>query len=138
MNSLKYFEFHLLGREFIVQTDHLALRYLQNSNYMLTRWALALQQFDFDVMHRPGTLHGYADGLLRQAWESAEQEDGAESNQPNDVEADVGAAATTPTPGRNHLVTPQKTCVTLHCNTLYVTHRTLTSHFHSLLFTPPP
>ena len=105
VNSLKHFEVHLLGRKFTVQTDHQALHYLQqmqNSNYRLTRWALALQQFDFDVLHRPGTLHSNADGLSRQAWESDKEDDElpmdniAESNRPKEGEGDVGAVATAP------------------------------------------
>ena len=29
----------------------------------LARWSLLLQQHDFDIVHRPGKIHGYADSL---------------------------------------------------------------------------
>ena len=55
----------------MIVTDHKALQYLQtmqNANPRLTRWALAIQPFDFQVIHRPGRMHSNADGLSRQAW----------------------------------------------------------------------
>ena len=69
--ALKHFDVHLVGRRFTIVTDHKALQYLQtmqNANPRLTRWALAIQPFDFQVTHRPGRLHSNADGLSRQAW----------------------------------------------------------------------
>ena len=32
---------------------------------MLARWLAKLQQFNFDIVHRPGAQHGNADGLSR-------------------------------------------------------------------------
>ena len=32
---------------------------------MLARWLVKLQQFNFDIVHRPGAQHGNADGLSR-------------------------------------------------------------------------
>jgi hypothetical protein len=71
--GLKHFEPYLLGRSFVIQTDHRALQYLQSmrsTNQRLMRWALLLQQFQFTVTYRPGTANNNADGLSRQAWES--------------------------------------------------------------------
>ncbi|GFX39214.1 hypothetical protein TNCV_3859391 [Trichonephila clavipes] len=36
-----------------------------DSNPRLQRWALSLQPFNFEIRHRPGKLHGNADGLSR-------------------------------------------------------------------------
>ena len=33
------------------------------------RWSLALQSYDFEVIHRSGVTHQNADGLSRQEWE---------------------------------------------------------------------
>ena len=69
--ALKHFDVHLVGRRFTIVIDHKALQYLQmmqNANPRLTRWALAIQSFDFQVTHRPGRMHSNADGLSRQAW----------------------------------------------------------------------
>ena len=38
----------------------------------LTRWSLALQDFDFTITYRPGTVNNYADGLFRQVWDVTE------------------------------------------------------------------
>ncbi len=73
--ALKHFDVHLVGRKFTIITDHKALVYLQsmqNANPRLTRWALAVQPFSFQIVHRPGRLHGNADGLSRQAWPDEE------------------------------------------------------------------
>ena len=32
------------------------------------RWAMYLQDIQFDVQYKPGKLHGNADGLSRQCW----------------------------------------------------------------------
>ena len=38
---------------------------LKNIQGMLARWLAKLQQFHFDIVHRPGAQHGNADGLSR-------------------------------------------------------------------------
>ena len=56
------------GRHFVCVTDHSALRYLysmQDTSNMLTRWAIALQTYDFTVDHKPGKLHIIPDTLSR-------------------------------------------------------------------------
>ena len=53
--SVEHFAVYLTGRSFIVQTDHRALQFLQLSRHLngrLTRWALTLQQYTFDVQYR--------------------------------------------------------------------------------------
>ena len=55
--ALKHFDVHLVSRRFSIVTDHRALQFLstmKNSNPRLTRWALAVQPFTFDVHHKPG------------------------------------------------------------------------------------
>ena len=69
--AIKYFDVYLVGRQFQVITDHKALKYLhtmKNANPRLTRWALAIQPFEFTIEHRPGSSHNNADGMSRQAW----------------------------------------------------------------------
>ena len=51
------FRVYLLGRPFLIVTDHRSLEWqerLKENNARLTRWSLALQPYDFIVQHRPG------------------------------------------------------------------------------------
>ena len=57
-----------MGRHFVCVTDHSALRYLysmQDTSNMLTRWAIALQSYDFTLEHKPGKLNIIPDTLSR-------------------------------------------------------------------------
>ena len=38
----------------------------------LARWALLLQQCDFNIVHRPGRIHGNANCLSRRRYDSCE------------------------------------------------------------------
>ena len=68
--GIRAFEVYLLGRSFVLQTDHRALKWLQSfkeKNSRLARWSLALQPFNFVVQHRKGTENANADALSRLA-----------------------------------------------------------------------
>ena len=61
---------YLLGRPFVVQTDHRSFEWLhrlKQNNAQLTRWSLSLQPYDFTMEHCAGTSNGNADGLSREA-----------------------------------------------------------------------
>ena len=66
--ALTHWRPFLFGKHFTVFTDHRALVYLyhmQDASNMLTRWAIALQNFDFTVEHIPGKLNIVPDTLPR-------------------------------------------------------------------------
>ena len=67
--GIKAFRVYLLGKPFVVQTDHRALQWLdrvKESNARLTRWNLSLQPYQFKLAYRPGSQNGNADaGLSR-------------------------------------------------------------------------
>ena len=66
--TLDHFKGYVWGPKFLVRTDHAALVWLKNLKNiqgMLARWLAKLQQFNFDIVHRPGAQHGNADGLSR-------------------------------------------------------------------------
>ena len=66
--ALGFFHSYLYGQHFVVETDHQPLKWLQqmkNTNQRLTRWALSLQPFKFDIRHRAGAQHKNANGLSR-------------------------------------------------------------------------
>ncbi|XP_068069442.1 uncharacterized protein isoform X2 [Danio rerio] len=72
LDSLRYY---LLGREFILETDHKALQWLErmrDTNGRITRWYLAMQPFRFKVHHVPGKANVTADYLSRCASETPE------------------------------------------------------------------
>ena len=66
--GIKAFAAYLLGRQFILQTDHRALKWLhqfKEKNSRLTRWSLALQPYVFTIQHRKGRDNANADALSR-------------------------------------------------------------------------
>lgn len=65
--AMKQFHHYLLGRHFQLLTDHAPLQWLssQKMKGLLCRWALALQEFDFTIVYRKGSLNGNADALSR-------------------------------------------------------------------------
>ena len=68
VNGLKTFKQYVMGRHFVLRTDHAALQWLRRTPEpmaQLARWLTFIELFDFDVQHRAGTRHGNADGLSR-------------------------------------------------------------------------
>ena len=68
--GLSKFRTYLLGRHFRVYTDHKALLSVlskPSASPRITRWSLAMQEYDFDIIHIPGTLNVVPDALSRQA-----------------------------------------------------------------------
>ncbi len=66
--GIQAFKVYLLGRHFVVQTDHHALTWLhrlKENNARLSRWSLALQPYDLEMKYRAGKLNGNADALSR-------------------------------------------------------------------------
>ena len=67
---------YLLGRHFVIRTDHAALTWLWKTAEpmpQLACWLAFIEQFDYEVLHRPGIRHGNAEGLSRQPPENEVQ-----------------------------------------------------------------
>ncbi|KAJ8037598.1 hypothetical protein HOLleu_18448 [Holothuria leucospilota] len=65
---VNYFRHYLLGRKFVIRTDHSALRWLMSFKEptdQTARWIEILSQFNFDIEHRAGKRHSNADSLSR-------------------------------------------------------------------------
>ena len=65
---VKYFKQYLLGRKFLIRTDHSALQWLRKTPDPVgqqARWLEQLAPFDFEIIHRPGIRHADADGVSR-------------------------------------------------------------------------
>lgn len=68
VEAVDEFKYFLLGRHFVIRTDHAALKWLMSSRALsgqLLRWNERLQDYHFTIVHRPGTKHGNADALSR-------------------------------------------------------------------------
>ena len=73
VEAVKHFRPYLWGRQFKLVTDHAALKWLHTMketvsggmSSRLTRWTLRLQEYNFDVEHKPGKDHLDADAVSR-------------------------------------------------------------------------
>jgi hypothetical protein len=64
--ALEHWSHFLLGRHFVVLTDHANLQYLQSQDVgKVARWALYLQAFDFKLIYIKGENNQVADWLSR-------------------------------------------------------------------------
>ena len=66
--GLKTYRQYLLGRQFVIRTDHSALQSLRRTAEPIgqqARWQTFIEQFSFVIMHRPGTRHRNADAFDR-------------------------------------------------------------------------
>jgi len=66
--SFKKFRHYLLGYKAKIMTYHKALTYLVNKpnpSGRFARWLFLMEEFDIDIIHRPGRRHGNVDGLTR-------------------------------------------------------------------------
>jgi len=65
---VEYYRHYLLGRKFLVRTDHQALKWLmslKNPKERIARWQEILTMFDFDIEYRPGKTNDNADMMSR-------------------------------------------------------------------------
>lgn len=68
VETMKHFGKYLIGKRFLIRTDHAALKWLtnfKNPEGQIARWLERLQSFEFVIEHRKGLKHGNADALSR-------------------------------------------------------------------------
>ena len=66
--GIRHFRTYLYGKRFLLRTDHASLTWLlsfKEPEGQLARWMEILQDYDFEIRHRAGRLHGNADALSR-------------------------------------------------------------------------
>lgn len=66
--SAKKFRHYLLSNKVVFYVDHMAIKYLVNKPELsgrLARWVLLLQEFDYTVEYKPGSVHKQADHMSR-------------------------------------------------------------------------
>ena len=65
---VQYFRHYLLGRDFVIRTDHSALRWVmsfKDPRDQIARWLEVLSQYRFKIVHQDGKKHRNADSLSR-------------------------------------------------------------------------
>jgi len=65
---VRKFRQYLLGKPFLIRSDHAALQWLKRTAEPIgqqARWIEILEEFDYTIEHRPGSKHGNADALSR-------------------------------------------------------------------------
>jgi hypothetical protein len=68
VHALKMWRHYLLGRKFVLMTDHCGLRYLFDQpklNARQARWMALLSEFDFEIKHVKGKENKVVDALSR-------------------------------------------------------------------------
>lgn len=66
--ALKKWKHYLLPKKFTLETDHLPLKYYRTQpkqNSRQIRWFQFLDEFDFDIVYKPGSQNKVADALSR-------------------------------------------------------------------------
>ena len=66
--ALQKFQHYLLGSHFKMFTDHSALKYLVNKPMLggrICRWLILFQEYDFEIIVKPGRLNLGPDHLSR-------------------------------------------------------------------------
>ncbi len=85
--SVRNYHHYLYGKEFLIRTDHGALRWLmnfKNPEGQVARWLEVLGTYEFRIEHRPGRYHGNCDGLSRRPC------DGDKCDQCDRIERNMG------------------------------------------------
>jgi len=82
---MRAFRHFLLGRKFLIRTDHAALQWMQKTREPIdqqARWCEIIQEFEYDIEYRAGRLHTNADAMsrrpCRQCGQPTEEEVGAD------------------------------------------------------------
>ena len=79
LHAVEHFRYYLLGRKFLIRTDHKALEWLRKTTNPKTpqivfRWQETLSEYDFDILYVPGTKMKLCDALSRRPFNDGEED----------------------------------------------------------------
>jgi transposase InsO family protein len=66
--AVRQFRVYLLGRQFLIFTDHRPLKWLMSMkepSALISRWLIELSEYDYRIEYKPGKTNDGADGLSR-------------------------------------------------------------------------
>ena len=97
VEAVKVYHPYLANGHFDIYTDHIALKWLQNTKNItgrLARWSLFLQGYDFTIHHRPGKANKVADALSRREYKCKDLDRGVTEAVPVlTIDTDVGLSS---------------------------------------------
>jgi RNase H-like domain found in reverse transcriptase/Reverse transcriptase (RNA-dependent DNA polymerase)/Integrase zinc binding domain/PHD-finger/Integrase core domain/C-5 cytosine-specific DNA methylase len=108
------FRSNLHGVSFKLYTDHRPLTWLMGArdlNGQYARWQMMLQEYDFEVVHRPGVKHQNADVLSRFPAEHTHDSTGAQLDP--ELPAQTGSAGSSPSSPATCLAAMARRCCVL-------------------------
>ena len=83
VDGIHAYQSYLAHSEFTVFTDHKPLQYLMKQTRLtgrLAKWALELQGYNFQIIHKKGSANQVADCLSRRQYETPEQKNTCDIN----------------------------------------------------------
>ena len=65
--AVEKFHNYLYGQKFIIETDHNALKFMDNTDLTgrRARWQIRMMPYDYEIKYKPGRIHKNADALSR-------------------------------------------------------------------------
>lgn len=113
--GVRHFRVYLLGKKFRIVTDHRALKWLNSMEPKgrIARWIMDLQEFQFEVEHRPGTQNTNADALSRLEVSSS-ADPTAQTKTPKETNQHPQPITQLPTVEPRHPADPQSCAVTVN------------------------
>jgi len=81
--AIIHFRPYLYGTNFTLYIDHKPIKWLMTNDKLtgkLARWVLILQEYEFKVIHRPGSTHQNADTMSRRPFTTSEDFSEARQN----------------------------------------------------------